>query len=79
MGRGGDVHRGQVEGACDGDGVLQVDRGGDINRVLGDVHLGGDGDGVAGVTAAAHRRRDRRGVGDRRHGDGVVRDVGICR
>lgn len=77
MCRGGDVHRSQVEGACDGDRVRQVNWGGDINHALGDVHLGSDGDWVAGAATPAHGRRDGRGVGDRRHGGGVVHNVGI--
>lgn len=48
----GDVDGGQVDGASDGDGVLQVDRRRDVDRAGGDVHLSGDGDGVATVAAA---------------------------
>lgn len=53
--RGWDVDRGDVDGSSDGDRVLKADRGGDIDRVGGDVHLGGDGDGVA-CGATVHGR-----------------------
>lgn len=52
--RRGDVDGGQVHGAGDGDGVLQVDGSRDVDGAGGDVHLGGDGDGVAGVAEAVH-------------------------
>lgn len=49
-----DVDRGQVDRAGDGDGVLQVDRRRDVDRVGGDVHLSSYGDGIAGVATAVH-------------------------
>lgn len=53
--RGRDVDRGDVDGTSDGDRVLKADGGGDVDRVGGDVHLGGDGDRVA-AGAAVHGR-----------------------
>lgn len=55
-----DVDRGDVDGTSYGDWMLKAERGGDVDRVGGDVHLGGDGDGVAG-SAAVHGRSVGRG------------------
>lgn len=61
---GGDVDGGQVDRAGDGDGVLQVDRGRDVHRVGGDVHLSSDCDGIVDADAAVHGRGDGGRVGD---------------
>lgn len=47
--RGGDVDGGDVDGPGDGDRVLEADRGRDVHRVGGNVHLCGYGDGVVVV------------------------------
>lgn len=51
---------GDVHGRSDGDWMLKADGGGDVDRVGGDVHLGGDGYRVAGG-AAVHGRSVGRG------------------
>ena len=69
MGGSGEADGRQADGARDGDpGVLHVAPRGAL------ADLGGDGDRVAAVTAAVHRRW----VGDRCHSGRVVHNVGIC-
>lgn len=77
--RCGDVDRGQVDRTGDGDRVLQIDRWGDVDRAGGDVHLSGDGDGVAGIAATVHGWGDGCRVSDwGGRGRVVVMVVGIC-
>lgn len=54
--RGGDVHRRDVDGAGDGDRVLQADRRRDVDGVGANVHLCGDGDRVVVVRVAPVHR-----------------------
>lgn len=60
--RGGDVHRGDVDGPGDGDRVLEADGRRDVDRVGANVHLRRYGDGVVVVGVAPVHRR---GVGGR--------------
>ena len=75
--RGGDVDRGDVHRAGDGDRVLQAHSRGDVAQ----AHLRGDGDGVGGgagaaVGAAAAAHAGARG-GDVRDGGRVAHIVAI--
>lgn len=75
--RGWDVDRGDVNRSCDGDRVLEAEGRGDVDSVGGDVHLGGDGDGVADDAAVHGRSVGCARSGDLCDGDGVAHVVRV--
>lgn len=76
-GGGGDVDGGDVDRPGDGHGVLQAHRGGDVDGVGANVHLGCDGDRVVGGDAPVHHRGDRGGYGHGGGGGGVADVIGV--
>lgn len=56
--RGRNVDRGDVDGAGDGDWMLEADRRCDVDGVGANVHLRGYGDGIV-VVAPVHRCSNR--------------------
>lgn len=64
-GRGGDVDGGDVDRPGDGHRVLEAHRGGDVDSVGANVHLGRNGDRVVGGDAPVHCCGDGRRHGHR--------------